>query len=231
MADRLRIVSVNVARPSVLLQYDGGEVISAIDKRPTSAPTLQLDALNLEGDEQADQRPTPSGGQVHGGPDQAVYMYPVEHYPALERLVGRKLAHGFMGENVTVAGATEQAVCIGDRWQWGSAVLEVTAPRGPCYKLGIRMGKQAARTVVREEQLVGWYLRVLVPGTVPTTGVINRISRDEAGLTVAAVQAAINDRSNAYPDMAAHRALSKAAAFALSHRGRDITGGVPESDG
>lgn len=66
-------------------------------------------------------RPTADGGQVHGGPHQALYVFPSEHYPRLEALLGRHLDRGFMGENLTVIGGTERDVCIGDRWRWGDA--------------------------------------------------------------------------------------------------------------
>src|SRR5438876_857811 len=101
----LRIVAVNVARPSLLLEWPSGDVISSIDKRPVDADELELTTLHLEGDEQADTRRTPGGGQVHGGVHQAVYAFPAEHYPRLEALLGRSLDWGFMGENLTVRGA------------------------------------------------------------------------------------------------------------------------------
>lgn len=223
-----RIVSVNVARPSVLLRWDGGEVISAIDKHPVQAATVELSEFNLDGDEQADTRPTPAGGQVHGGPHQAVYAYPSEHYARLEELLDRQLSWGFMGENLTVEGAIERDVRIGDVWIWGSARLQVSAPRGPCFKLGIRIGRQAVRTVIREEALVGWYLRVLSPGTVPTEGLIE-IDGHVQGPTVADVQLALNDRSKTFPHLAVEE-LAPNVRHALRTRHRDLTGGVPETD-
>ena len=230
IAVELEIVSVNVARPSVLLKWPSGDVISSIDKRPVDADALELTTLNLEGDQQADTRPTPGGGQVHGGPHQAVYAFPDEHYTRIESILGRPVASGFMGENVTVRGATEDDVCIGDVWGWGDARLQISAPRGPCYKLGIRMGRQALRTIVREEGLVGWYLRVLTPGTVPTAGTISRVERHPDGVTVAAVQAALNDRANSYPELARLAPLSPGLQRALMVRDRDLSGGVPEAD-
>jgi MOSC domain-containing protein YiiM len=224
------IVSVNVSRPKVLLKWASGDVISAIEKEPVTASELWLSELNLEGDEQADTRPTPDGGQVHGGPHQAVYAYPVEHYGRLQELLEREVGPGFMGENLTLRGGVEDDVCIGDVWRWGDARLQVSAPRGPCYKLGIRMGRQAMRTVVREEALVGWYLRVLEPGGVPTSGTITVGERGPAAATVASVQHALNDRGTAYPELAAVEALSPGIKRALMHRDRDLSGGVPESD-
>ena len=104
---------------------------------------------------------------MHGGPDQAVYTFPVEPFAALDAIApaAAPVGPGFMGENLSVRGVVEDGVCVGDVWAWGDARLEVTAPRGPCYKLGIRLGRQAMRAAVREQGLVGWYLRVLWEGT------------------------------------------------------------------
>ena len=113
------IVSVNVAHPTVLVHWPTKDVLSAIDKRPVGALFLYLHPHDLEGDEQADTRPTPQGGQVHGGPDQAVYAFPAEHYAAFADQLGRPLAAGFVGENLTIRGATEADVRIGDVWAWG----------------------------------------------------------------------------------------------------------------
>ena len=135
-----------------------------------------------------------------------------------------------MGENVTLGGAREADVCIGDTWQWGSAIVQVTAPRGPCFKLGIRIGRQAARKIIREEGLVGWYLRVLTPGVVPTEGSITLIERHPAGVTVEVAHRALQDRHAVYPDLADLEVMSTNLRAALMWRGRDTTGGVPEED-
>jgi MOSC domain-containing protein YiiM len=226
-----QLLSVNVAEPEVLLRWDGGDVVSAIKKRPVQAATVALSELNLDGDRQADTRPTPAGGQVHGGPDQAVYALPSEHFPSLSEIVGAPVGPGFMGENLTIAGALERDVCIGDVWAWGDARLQVSAPRGPCYKLGIRIGRQAARTAIRVEGLVGWYLRVLEPGIVPTTGVLSLVERHPARVSVAAVHAALQDVGTVYPELAGIDVLSVNTRAALLRRGRDVMGGVPEEDG
>lgn len=226
----MRIVSVNVARPSVLLESDRGTVVSAIDKRPVSAESLWLSETNLDGDEQADGRLTPAGQPVHGGVHQAVYAYPSEHFPRLADVLGHEVGPGYMGENVTIEGAVEAEVCIGDVWAWGDARLQISAPRGPCYKLGIRMGKQSLRTIVREEGLVGWYFRVLQTGNVPTTGTMDVVERDARGLSVKRVQSALQARHETFPDLAAHPALSPNLRMALTYKGRDVVGGVPEQD-
>jgi MOSC domain-containing protein YiiM len=114
--DELGIVSVNMARPAVLLRRPGGDVLSGIDKRPVRTKALGLTRLNLAGDGQADTRSTRDGGQVHGGPDQAVYAFPARHLGRLGQLAGQPVGPGFMGENLTVTGVTEHDVRIGDVW-------------------------------------------------------------------------------------------------------------------
>lgn len=230
MSDWIEIVSVNVARPALLVRWPTKDVLSAIDKRPVAAPSLFLSAINLEGDEQADTRPTPRGGQVHGGPDQAVYAFPSEHYTAFERQLGRPLAPGFVGENLTMRGATEADVCIGDIWTWGDALLQVTSPRGPCFKLGIRLGRHALRRWVREEGLVGWYLRVLRPGQVPTTGRIEVVERHPAAVSVREVHRALQQPAVGPSHLLKLEPLADKIRNLLQVVGRDLTGGLPERD-
>jgi MOSC domain-containing protein YiiM len=226
----IEIVSVNVGRPAVLLARPSGDVISGIDKRPVAGPSLRLTEINLEGDGQADTKESRFGGQVHGGPDQAVYAFPAEHYPRFEAALGRTVGPGFVGENLTVRGATEAEVRVGDVWTWGEARLQVTGPRSPCYKLGIRMGRQALRRWVREEGLVGWYLRVLRPGTVPARGRIE-VEPHPAGVSVLEVHRAL-DGGGIGPEHLQHLApLAEKARRKLRVGGRDVTGGVPERDG
>ncbi len=227
----IEIVSVNVGMPSVLLSRPSGDIVSGIDKRPVARPSLRLTAINLEGDGQADTKESRFGGQVHGGPDQAVYAFPVEHYVRFEATLERPVALGFVGENLTVRGATEAEVCIGDVWAWGEALLQVSVPRSPCYKLGIRMGRQALRRWVREEGLVGWYLRVLRPGIVPTSGRIAVVERHPAGVSVLEAHRAI-DGGGIGPEHLQNLApLAMKARRKLQVAGRDVTGGVPERDG
>lgn len=162
----ISIVSVNVALPAQLpALHRGQRVRSGIDKRPAPGPALALSFTNLEGDGQADL-------SAHGGPDKAVYAYSADLWPAWEADLGRPLGPGAFGENLTVAGATEADVCIGDRWRWGDAELEVCQPRTPCFKLTIHAGTPEAGRVMRRSGRSGWYLRVVRTGTVPTSGTI-----------------------------------------------------------
>jgi MOSC domain-containing protein YiiM len=226
----LEIVSVNVSLPKVLLSRPSGDIVSGIDKRPVTAPSLRLTTTNLEGDGQADTKESRFGGQVHGGPEQAVYAYPVEHYARFEATLGRPVGPGFVGENLTVRGATEADVCIGDVWEWGDALLQVSVPRSPCYKLGIRMARQALRRWIREEGLVGWYLRVLRPGTVPTTGRIVVAEHHPAGISVLEVHRAIDAGGIGPVHLQNLEVLSIKARRKLRTAGRDVIGGVPERD-
>jgi MOSC domain-containing protein YiiM len=174
--DTVRLVSVNVSLPQYLGDHRGHPVSSGIAKRPVAADSLWLDRLNLEGDAQADLR-------VHGGPDKAVYAYASEHLPVWSAELGDELGPAAFGENLTTAGWTEDDVCIGDRWTWGDAVLEVCQPRSPCYKLAMYRGHGDMTRRFQSSGRSGWYLRVLEPGRVPVAGPI-AVERHPMGATV-----------------------------------------------
>lgn len=132
---------------------------SGFVKTPVHGP-IALGETNLEGDGQADL-------VNHGGPDKAVCSYPAEHYVAWRRELGLPgLAFGSFGENLTIGGLTEADVCIGDVRQTGEAVLQVSQPRQPCWKLARRWKLNDLPGRVVETSRTGWYFRVLKPGTV-----------------------------------------------------------------
>ena len=189
VADEVIVIrSVQVGRPSVLATTaDGDEVISAIVKQPVTVPMLALSAINLEGDDQADR-------SVHGGPDKAVYAYSAEHFERWSSEIGIDVGPGTFGENVTVVGITEADVCIGDRWAWGDALLEVCQPRWPCFKLTLRTRVRDIGHRMRADGRTGWYLRVLEPGPVPVAGPIRVAARDAAGVSVLDAHRAQADR-------------------------------------
>jgi MOSC domain-containing protein YiiM len=176
----IEIVSVNVATPSVLASIDGEVIVSAIGKRPVTASKLWLSPLNLEGDAQADLR-------VHGGHDKAVYAYPTEHLRPWSEELGLELGPGAFGENLSIAGALEDEVFIGDTWRWGDALLQVAQPRSPCYKLAVHLQRPQIIKRMLAGERTGWYLRVLRPGEVPVAGPIGVVSRDPRRISVAAV--------------------------------------------
>lgn len=139
---------------------DKGEP-SAIAKTPL-AGDVTVGFLGLEGDEQADL-------VHHGGPDKAIHHYPHDHYPFWQSELGAHplLEHyGAFGENIATTGLTESALSIGDRFRLGTAIVEVSQGRQPCWKLGHRFGnaKVPARVVATGRS--GWYYRVIEPGTV-----------------------------------------------------------------
>ncbi|WP_142002481.1 MOSC domain-containing protein [Amycolatopsis cihanbeyliensis] len=175
----MTVSGVYTGEPSVLGTRRDGDVYSAISKARVIEPEIGLGPANLDGDRQADQR-------VHGGPDKAVYAYPVEHYRAWAAN-GFALEAGSVGENLSIAGADEQRVRIGDVWEWGTALLRVSQPRTPCYKLGMKAGRKDVLTAMIDSGRCGWYLGVVRPGLVPTSGPIRLVERDLSSPTVAEV--------------------------------------------
>lgn len=173
----LQLSSVNVGRPSVLGMRQGKRVRSAIRKQPVMADELDLDALNLAGDKQADLR-------VHGGPDKAVYAYPTEHLDSWQVELGVPTGIGFFGENLSTSGATERDVRLGDVWAWGEARLQISQPRSPCFKLALRAERPDIVARMIASGRTGWYLRVLQPGRVPTRGPLRLVERDPRAASV-----------------------------------------------
>ena len=149
------LLSVNVGTPR-RVPYRGNEVATSIYKEPV-AGRVAARGVNVAGDEQADLR-------VHGGPDKAVYAYSREDYEWWEGELDRPLDPGTFGENLTVSGLDPSAAVIGERWRIGSTVLEVSEPRFPCFKLGIRMGSQAFLKRFANARKPGAYLRIIAEG-------------------------------------------------------------------
>lgn len=173
----LRVVSVNVATPSLLGERRGRPVYSAIAKQPVAGDSVWLGVGNLAGDQQGDPR-------AHHGPDHAVYCYSSDHVDAWSREVGRPFAPAGFGENLTLSGATEDTAWIGDVWRWGDAVVQVAQPRYPCFKLAMHTGVADMEQRLIASGRSGWYLRVLQAGEVPVRGEIVVEDRDAARLSV-----------------------------------------------
>ncbi len=170
------IVSVNVALPEPLLTARG-EVLSGIRKRPI-AGRVPVRRLGLKGDGQADLT-------VHGGAEKAVYCYSLDHYAWwAERLRRGDLAPGAFGENLTVEGLTESEVRIGDVYRMGTAILQVTRPRLPCFKLVARLGIPDFQDTFLASGRVGFYCRVLEEGDVAARDAVERLSSPPDAPTV-----------------------------------------------
>ncbi|MBI3545130.1 MAG: MOSC domain-containing protein [Gammaproteobacteria bacterium] len=172
----MQLISVNVGLPRAV-SFDGQTVSTGIFKAPVSGPVM-LRRLNLEGDAQADLR-------VHGGVDKAVYVYPFEHYAFWAgELRRRDFSHGQFGENFTITGLLEDMVFIGDIFQIGAAQVQVTQPRTPCFKLGIRMGDARFPAHFAAANRTGFYVQVLREGRVEAGNVIELIDRAADSISV-----------------------------------------------
>jgi MOSC domain-containing protein YiiM len=133
---------------------------SGIFKRPVTG-RVRIDAAGIAGDEQADRR-------VHGGPDKAVHHYHAGHYAGLRAAfphAGPLLVPGSLGENVSTCGPDERAVHVGDVFRLGTATVQVTQPRSPCWKIDRRFDADRMALHVAKGRITGWYYRVLEPGT------------------------------------------------------------------
>jgi MOSC domain-containing protein YiiM len=171
------IVSVNVGTPRQLSVRRGRPLMSAIVKTPVDGP-VRVEGINLAGDLQADRR-------VHGGPDKAVYAYAREDYAWWEEKLGRELAPGTLGENLTTEGVDVSNARPGERWRVGSTLLEVAEPRLPCFKLGIRMEDPRFPKKFGGAGRPGAYMRILEEGDLGAGDAIDVVSRPDHGVTVA----------------------------------------------
>jgi MOSC domain-containing protein YiiM len=175
----MRLISVNVGLPREV-SWKGKKVTTGIFKEPV-AGRVPLRRLNLDGDRQADL-------SVHGGAEKAVYAYPVEHYQYWQgELPDMDFPYGMFGENLTVEGLREDDVNIGDRFLVGSAELMATQPRMPCYKLGLKFGRDDIIKRFLESGRSGFYFSVIGEGEVGAGDRIELIGRDANGITVADV--------------------------------------------
>lgn len=155
----MQIISVNVAQP-VTIQFNGEDVKTGIYKRPLEGK-VQVSRLGVAGDTVVDEA-------VHGGLDQAVYLYHAEDYDWWAEQLGRTLAPGTFGENLTVTGLADRSLVIGDRLMINDIELEITAPRTPCFKLAERMNDPTFPKAFARAARPGAYARVLREGSLQT---------------------------------------------------------------
>src|SRR5262245_31410287 len=189
------IVSIQVGRPTQY-EYEGfadGKSrawTTAFFKSPVKG-AVHVGALGFAGDEQADRK-------NHGGIDKAVLAYSADHYPFWRNHLGLPdMPYGGFGENLTITGLEESSVCIGDRWQAGEVVLEVSQPRQPCWKMGRRWRMVDLPKQVIQNGRSGWYLRVLNEGELSAGAMIELIARPHPTWTIArASQLLYHERDN-----------------------------------
>jgi len=172
----MKLLSVNVGTPRDV-DWNGRTMRTGIFKKPVQGGVTAR-TLNLDGDAQADLT-------VHGGADKAVYACSAAHYDYWRReLPGMELPFGMFGENFTTDGLTEDAVQIGDRFRIGAAELMVTQPRLPCYKLGIKFGREDMVKRFLASGRTGFYLAVTREGEVARGDEIELVSHDANCITV-----------------------------------------------
>jgi MOSC domain-containing protein YiiM len=178
------VVSVNVGTPREI-SWRGQVVRTAIWKDPVPG-RVRVWATNVDGDQQGNP-------EVHGGVDQALYAYAAEDYEWWGGELGRELGPGTFGDNLTVRGIDVSGAVVGERWRAGGTLLQVTAPRTPCFKLGIRMGGQQFPRRFAAARRPGAYLRVLAEGELAAGDPVEVVDRPGHGLTVAEVSRIYHD--------------------------------------
>ena len=176
-----RLLSVNVGFPRDIA-WKGRTVHTAIWKEPVRGRCL-VGRLNLEGDGQGDLA-------GHGGEQRAVFVYQIESYRYWQDQLGRTdFVHGQFGENFTIEGLRDDAVCIGDRYRIGSALFEISQPRVTCYRVGIRMNEPRMPALLTSSGRPGFYFRVLQPGEVGAGDDIVKVGEAAERMTVAEINA------------------------------------------
>jgi MOSC domain-containing protein YiiM len=175
----MKLLSVSVGMGQEVT-HAGRTVVTGIFKRPVNG-RVGLRRLNLEGDRQVDRK-------AHGGIHKAVCVYSTEGYDHWRRVLGRDdLEVPQFGENFTVAGMEEHVVHVGDVFRVGNATVQVTQPRVPCHRLGIKMGDPKFPKLFLESCRVGFYLRVLEEGDVGADDDIQLVGKDPVQMSVRAI--------------------------------------------
>lgn len=175
----MKIVSTNIAEPTVI-EWRGQKVETGIYKYAVDSPIF-LGKEDVVNDHVIDRR-------YHGGSDKACYLYSADHYSFWKsKYPNVDWQWGMFGENLTVIGLDESEIRIGDQLQVGDAVVQVSQPRQPCFKLGVRFGSQEAVSDFWELPYPGVYVRVLSEGSVKTGDEITLIKRDNDSLSVSQI--------------------------------------------
>ncbi|WP_318345848.1 MOSC domain-containing protein [Flagellimonas baculiformis] len=171
----MKIISTNIGRPTKIT-WNGKETTTGIYKFPVQEP-LFLDVEEVQGDTVADRK-------VHGGAYKACYLFASDHYPYWqEKYPDLDWDWGMFGENLTVEGLDESQIRIGNIYRLGSALVQISQPREPCYKLGIRFGDQNILKAFIEHGWPGTYLRILETGTVAVGDTMELVEESKNPLT------------------------------------------------
>lgn len=177
------VISINLG-VSKAVEYRNKPFYTGIYKHPASG-IVRVASDGIEGDVQVDKK-------NHGGPDKALYVYTLENYRYWEsQLNHQEYACGHFGENLTVTGMPDAGIYIGDIWQIGSLITQVTQPRVPCFKLGMVMGDPGFVELFLNSGRAGFYLRVLEGGELEAGATVTRLEQGITGLSVAEAMQAI----------------------------------------
>jgi MOSC domain-containing protein YiiM len=210
----MKLVSVQVGRPRIVPPTGDGQPWdrpwkTAFWKEPVEGP-VRVGLLQVEGDGQA-------AADIHGGADQAVLCYSADHYRLWRReLELPEMSPGGFGENLTIAGQDERSVCIGDVYEVGEALVQVSKPRGPCFKISWRWRRLDLLRRVEATGRHGWYVRVLREGLVEAGQPLRLEDRPHPEWTVGAAGEVIRLRKQR-PELAAQ--LARCEALAGEDRG------------
>ncbi|MES2573177.1 MAG: MOSC domain-containing protein [Verrucomicrobiota bacterium] len=229
----LRLLGIQVGTPrtfSMAEECDAShrEWTTGFYKEPVTGP-VRIARTNLAGDGQADLR-------NHGGPDKAICLYPRDHWLFWKAELGLELPHGAFGENFTTEGAVEAGVCIGDIFRCGTALLQISQPRQPCWKLARRWRIKDLAAKVERTGRTGWYFRVLEEGHVEPGTALDLLERLHPQWTVAAANDVMHQRKTdweAARHLAACADLSESWKVSLARRAatQTIAGAAPRLDG
>ncbi|WP_282056126.1 MOSC domain-containing protein [Maribacter luteus] len=172
----MKVIATNIGKPTTIL-WNGKEELTGIYKYPTEE-AIVLGGTDVENDTVIDRK-------HHGGPNKACYLFSADQYPYWKG----KYPHldwnwGMFGENLTVKGLDETKLCIGDIYRMGSALVQVSQPREPCYKLGIRFGTQEILRQYIDHGHPGTYVRILEAGKVNENDSLTLVEKSENPLTV-----------------------------------------------
>jgi MOSC domain-containing protein YiiM len=171
----MRLLSLNISMP-VTVDYQGKQVETGIFKEPVEGARM-LSMTQLDGDGQADLI-------NHGGKDKAVCVYNAEHYGYWRSKLQRELSYGAFGENFTVAGLPESEVCIGDIYKIGEALVQISQPRQPCFKLALKHRIKELPSLLQETGYTGYYFRVLQEGLVASGQTFRLVEKHPLAVTV-----------------------------------------------
>jgi MOSC domain-containing protein YiiM len=164
----MTIVYLNIGKPEERVDRHGKTFMTGIAKQATSR-SLMISSAGVQDDDSYDD--------VHGKPDSALHVFSHEHYAYFAQRVGAPIAHCSFGENLCVSGFTEHDVCVGDIWQLGDALVQVSMPTERCSTIGRRLHLPKMLDWIHEHMMTGYYLRVLEAGAISAESVIVRIER------------------------------------------------------